>query len=268
LNFSTYLKWPMPALAVWALAWLLYQSLLAWAIPAPMAMPLACLLGLAAAGIARWRGFSPARQLTLALGFPISVLLTGVASASSWLWLLPLALALLVYPAHTWGDAPVFPTPLQALRDLPSCAKLPTNALVLDAGCGAGDGLKALHLAYPSARCVGIEFSWPLRWVAALRCPWAQVRLGDIWRADWRAYDLIYLFQRPETMPRAVAKARAEMRPGSWLVSLEFAAAELQPTAVVYASPDRPVWLYQSPFKSCSGKHRSSPITEVSGHTA
>jgi len=239
----------MPALAVWALAWLLYKTLLAWAMPATLAISLACVLGVVATGAARWRGFSRARQLALALGFPISLLLTGVPSASSWLWLLPLALALLVYPLHTWGDAPVFPTPLQALRDLPNCAKLPTNALVLDAGCGAGDGLKALHLAYPDARCVGIEFSWPLRWVAAFRCPWAQVRLGDIWREDWHAYDMVYLFQRPETMPRAVAKARAEMRPGSWMVSLEFVAADLQPTAVVYASPDRPIWLYQSPFK-------------------
>ncbi|MEI7535777.1 MAG: class I SAM-dependent methyltransferase [Comamonadaceae bacterium] len=239
----------MPALAVWAAAWLLYKTLLAWAIPATLAMLLACLLGMVATGVARWRGSSHARQLALALGFPISALLSSAPSASTWLWLLPLALALLVYPMHTWGDAPVFPTPLQALRQLPTRARLATNALVLDAGCGAGDGLKALHLAYPKARCVGIEFSRPLRWVAALRCPWAQVRLGDIWREDWQAYDMVYLFQRPETMPRAVAKARAEMRPGSWLVSLEFAATDLQPTALVYASPDRPIWLYQSPFK-------------------
>jgi hypothetical protein len=59
---------------------------------------------------------------------------------------------------------------------------------------------------------------------------------------------MVYLFQRPETMPRAVAKAQAEMKPGAWLVSLEFDAKDLQPTAVAQASPDRPVWLYQSPF--------------------
>ena len=47
---------------------------------------------------------------------------------------------------------------------------------------------------------------------------------------------------------RAVAKAKAEMKPGAWLVSLEFAAHELKPTAVVYASADRPVWLYQVPL--------------------
>jgi hypothetical protein len=84
--------------------------------------------------------------------------------------------------------------------------------------------------------------------MAALRCPWARIWHGDIWQEDWSGYDLVYLFQRPETMPRAVAKAQ-EMKPGAWLVSLEFEAAELTPTAVVQASANRPVWLYQAPFK-------------------
>lgn len=249
LILYTYLRWPLPALAVWALIWLLYKAMLACAISVNVAILLASLLGLAATGVARRRDFSHARQLALAMGFPVSVFLTSTPSAGFWLWLIPLALALLIYPMHTWRDAPVFPTPLRALQDLPSRAKLPTHAFVLDAGCGAGDGLKALHLAYPKARCVGIEFSWPLRWVAALRCPWAQVRLGDIWREDWRPYDMVYLFQRPETMPRAVAKATAEMRPGGWLVSLEFPAYELRPTAVVYANHNRPIWLYRRPFE-------------------
>jgi hypothetical protein len=49
-------------------------------------------------------------------------------------------------------------------------------------------------------------------------------------------------------MPRAVDKAH-EMKPGAWLVSLEFEATALTPTAVVQASANRPVWLYQAPFK-------------------
>jgi trans-aconitate methyltransferase len=146
-----------------------------------------------------------------------------------------------------WRDAPVFPTPLQALKAVPVHAPLPAGARILDAGCGAGDGLKALRLAYPEAHCMGLEFSRPLSWVARVRCPWAQVRCADIWLDNWGNYDMVYLFQRPETMPRAVAKAQSEMKAGSWLVSLEFEARELKPTAVVEASPGRPVWLYQWP---------------------
>ncbi|MGM9526190.1 MAG: hypothetical protein ACI3U1_07975, partial [Peptococcaceae bacterium] len=52
-------------------------------------------------------------------------------------------------------------------------ASLPAGASVLDAGCGVGDGLKALRRAWPQTRIHGVEWSWPLRWLCALRCPWA-----------------------------------------------------------------------------------------------
>jgi SAM-dependent methyltransferase len=238
------LKWPVPALLVWGGAWLIYLSASArW--PDVWAMGFACAVGVVFSVMGRTR----ARQWALALGFPISLWLSGAATVPAWGWLLPLALALLIYPVHAWHDAPVFPTPLNALRELPAVAPLSVDAKVLDAGCGLGDGLKALRVAYPQAQMCGIEFSWPLRFLAALRCPWAHIWQGDIWQEDWSDYDLVYLFQRPETMSRAVAKARESLKPGAWLVSLEFEASELTPTAVVQASADRPVWLYQMPFR-------------------
>ena len=112
-----------------------------------------------------------------------------------------------------------------------------------------GDGLKALRAAFPDAKLTGIEWSWPLRALAAIRCPWASIRQGDIWQADWSQFTLVYLFQRPESMPRAVAKAGQEMKPGAWMVSLEFPARELQATASVKGADGRPVWIYQAPFK-------------------
>jgi hypothetical protein len=69
-----------------------------------------------------------------------------------------------------------------------------------------------------------------------------------MWKDDWSTYDMVYLFQRPETMPRAVAKAVAELKLGGWLVSLEFPALELQPHARVEAVEGKPVWIYQAPF--------------------
>jgi hypothetical protein len=49
-------------------------------------------------------------------------------------------------------------------------------------------------------------------------------------------------------MPRALAKAVAELKPGGWLVSLEFPALELQPHARVEPVEGKPVWIYQAPF--------------------
>jgi hypothetical protein len=164
-----------------------------------------------------------------------------------------LLLLLAVYPLNAWRDAPLFPTPARALDALPRWAPLAPGARVLDAGCGLGQGLAALRRAYPHAQLHGVESSWPLRWLCALRCPWARVRHGDIWAADWSGYDLVYLFQRPESMAHAVAKARAELRPGTWLVSLEFEATAVQSTAQFTAPGGKMVWLYQVPLSVPQG---------------
>jgi SAM-dependent methyltransferase len=167
--------------------------------------------------------------------------------------LVPLALLLLVYPINAWRDAPLFPTPKDALLELPQHAPLANGAKVLDAGCGLGHGLQALHHAYPQASLFGLEWSWPLRWLCALRCPWAQVRRADIWQADWSDYDLVYLFQRPESMARAAEKAAAQLRPGAWLVSLEFEATRLNAVAQYRAPGGKMVWLYRAPLALLTG---------------
>jgi hypothetical protein len=237
------LPWPLPALLAWAGAWLLYLSLLR-AVPPVAALVAASLLGTAASVL----GASWWRRGLIALGFPLSLALTGMASLPAWAWLVPLALLLLVYPLNAWRDAPLFPTPHHALQALAVQAPLARGARVLDAGCGVGDGLIALRHAYPDARLEGLEWSWPLRLACALRCRWAQVRRGDMWAADWSGYQMVYLFQRPESMDRAAAKAQAEMAAGSWLVSLEFAVPGLLPSAQLRVPGGRVVWLYRLPL--------------------
>ncbi len=191
---------------------------------------------------------SARRWALIGAGFPLSFAATGLAAGlTPWAWLLPLAVLALVYPLRSWTDAPVFPTPRGALAGLARRVPLAPGARVLDAGCGLGDGLRALRRAYPQARMEGVEWSWPLRFLCALRCPWAQVRRGDMWRTDWSGYQLVYLFQRPESMARAAAKAKVEMAPGSWLVSLEFAVPDVLPQAQLRLPGNRVVWIYGMP---------------------
>lgn len=66
-----------------------------------------------------------------------------------------LVLIVLVYPMNAWRDAPLFPTPLDALRTLALHAPLADGARVLDAGCGLGHGLRALRAVYPNVRLAG-----------------------------------------------------------------------------------------------------------------
>lgn len=238
------LPWPLPAVCIWAAAWALYTQLPGVGASLWLSMLLANLLGMLASLLGRtwWR------RLMIALGFPLSLVLTQAASLPTWGWLLPLGVLLLIYPLNAWRDAPLFPTPRHALKDLAALVPLAPGAHVFDAGCGLGDGLLALRAAYPAAQLQGLEWSWPLRALCALRCPWAQVRQGDIWQASWSGYDLVYVFQRPESMPRAVTKASTDMRPGAWLVSLEFEATALKPFATLTTPAGKPVWVYRLPF--------------------
>lgn len=250
------LIWPVPALLTWAAAWALAFGLRSAAAPlwATLALPTA--LGVLATWVPGVAG-STWRRVFVAGGFPLSVLALGQgAGLPAWLWLAPLGLLLLAYPVHAWRDAPVFPTPAGALADLPVHAPLPALGAddqapaILDAGCGMGDALIGLHEAFPQARIHGIEWSWLWRVVAAVRCPWARVRQGDMWAQSWAPFDLVYLFQRPETMPRAIDKARREMRPGTWLVSLEFEGRDahgvaLRPHARLSLPGGRPIWVYR-----------------------
>jgi SAM-dependent methyltransferase len=250
------LPWPLPALLTWVLAWVLALALQrtlqagGWALA----------LGAAAGALCALGGTTPARRLWMAAGFPLSVAAVwafagGSGAFGAWVWLLMAACVLAVYPLGAWKDAPLFPTPARALDALPLWAPLPTLRAdgsppqVLDAGCGLGDGLVALHRVYPHAQLQGIEHSRLLAALARVRLSRkrvrASVRVGDLWAQPWLGFDAVYLFQRPETMPRAAAKGGAELAPGAWLISLEFpitpedaAAAGLQPVKV--PPPDGP----------------------------
>ncbi|MEK8047658.1 class I SAM-dependent methyltransferase [Ideonella margarita] len=241
------LFWPLPALLTWATSWLAFLLLLGLGLPGWLAFVAALSCAAAVALRARSRGQSRWRSGVILAGFPLSVLLLGTA-LPAWVWLLPLAALLALYPLGSWRDAPLFPTPSRALLGLAKTTGLPATARIADAGCGLGAGLVELHGEFPDGQLTGWEWSWPLTLACRLRCRFARVRRADIWAADWSTQDLVYLFQRPESMPRAVAKAAVELPPGAWLVSLEFEAPELLPQATLNNVEGKPVWLYRAPF--------------------
>lgn len=232
--------WPLSALLVWLAAWLGHFALRAFGQDVALAGGLILGVALAFGYRERWR------RLIAALGFPLSALILGWRpEGGGWGWLLALALLWWLYPRRSWGDAPIFPTPHGALAPLPGHAPLPPGARVLDAGCGAGDGLRELLRVYPQACVEGVEWSRPLALLARWRSRGAQVRRGDMWADDWAPYALVYVFQRPESMLRVWAKARAELAPGAWLASLDFAVPQQEPVARWQLPGGQFVWLYR-----------------------
>ena len=255
--FAWRLPWPLPALLAWAGGWAAWGA----ARGLGLAPTTALLCGLVAAVLAgglcqgRWR------RLLAVAGFPLSALALGLAAAwPPWVWLILVLPPALIYPLRAWSDAPFFPTPARALGGLDGLLGGPAPRRVLDAGCGLGHGLRALHALWPRARIDGLEWSRPLSWAAARFCPWARVQRGDMWAADWSQYDLVYLFQRPESMARAFTKAQREMAPGAWLVSLEFAVPGELPLAGLQAEGRRPLWAYRPGAARVPGvaKHSST----------
>jgi len=242
LDFLARLPWPLPALVAWAAGWLVAWSCRAAGLPAGVDLAAGTAAGvlLAAANTGSWR------RGIAALGFPASCLLLAglgpVMQASG--WLLALAPLLLLYPLRAWRDAPFFPTPAAALAGLAEVVR-PGPARVLDAGCGLGHGLVALRRLWPAASMHGVEWSPPMAWITRWRLPGAVIERGDMWARSWSGFDLVYLFQRPETMPRAWAKACAEMDEGAWLASLEFPVPGVAAVAVVDAGVGRPVHVYR-----------------------
>jgi hypothetical protein len=205
--------WPFSALGVWLLAMLPWR----WLPPGAAAL---LSLGVLAAGA--WLHRAAWRRFIVLAGAPLALLLHS-APVPPWAWAGLALLLLLLYPWRHWGDAPLFHTPDDAFAALPAVLPLPDGARLLDAGCGAGAALRAWARAYPQLRLHGVEASWLLCWWARWRCPAATLAQGDLWDCNWGDYEIVYLFQRPETMARARDKARQQMRAGSHLVSLDFA---------------------------------------------
>jgi hypothetical protein len=186
------------------------------------------------------------RRALVSSGFPLSIVACGLSEpVPAWAWLVPLGLVAWVYPPRAWRDAPFFPTPVGALHGLCERVPLAAGAAVLDAGCGLGHGLRELRGQYPNAVLSGLEWSRPLRLLCAWRCPDARVRRADIWAEDWSGFAMVYVFQRPESMPRVALKAARELSAGAWLASLEFEVPDWSATATLTCADGRPLWLYR-----------------------
>lgn len=169
--------WPLPALFAWSLGW-------AACLGGPLlglGAGLSVLLGILLPWPLSWRVDSVMRRWVMLGGFPVSWLLAGSATTiPGWAWGAALAVLLLLYPVRAWRDAPLFPTTARDLEGLAQAFALPPGARVLDAGCGLGDGLRALQACWPQAHLSGCERSLPLAWAARRRCRFARVRCADM----------------------------------------------------------------------------------------
>lgn len=213
-----------------------------WQIPLVLAM----LQGAIAAMIARWQRV-PRWWLAIHLGFvPLAVVVQGLAIDPRW-FLAGFILLFLVFWRTDRSRVPLYlsnrPTAAALAAQLP-----PAPCRVLDLGCGDGGLLRRLAAARPDCRFVGIEHA-PLTWLVArlrtLGLANVVVRRDDFWDEPLGDYDLVYAFLSPVPMPRLWAKARAEMAPGTVLISNSFAIPDLAPDRLIAVDDRRATRLYR-----------------------
>jgi hypothetical protein len=183
--------------------------------------------------------FAPALLLALALGLP------------SWLYLAVFAVLLVVYWSTFRTQVPYYPSGPAVWEAV--AAQLPQGRAARVAEIGSGLGGLSLHLARvrPDCACLGVEIAplpWLLSWLRAkLAGSSAQFRLGDYQALDFGAFDLVFAYLSPAAMESLMRKARAEMRPGSLLISYEFPAPAYEADKTIVTTEGRPplyIWSF------------------------
>jgi SAM-dependent methyltransferase len=176
--------------------------------------------------------------------FPLAVLGTSQLALAPGVFLAGFVLLLLVFWSTFRTQVPYYPSG-RKVRDAVA-ALLPAGRPVraIDIGSGLGGLVLELARRRPESRFEGIELA-PLPWLASrLRSRLSGSRAhfirGDYERLDFSQYDLVFAYLSPAAMDALWRKARSEMRPGSLLVSYEFAIAARAPDRSLVPTPGGP----------------------------
>ena len=134
--------------------------------------------------------------------------------------------------------APFIPIPKGVLPHIVKALDLQPGQKVYDLGCGEGRVLIACLAERPDVVCVGMERSW-LPWVMsrlyARHKPKTSIDLRrcDFLKQDLSGADRIFVYLFPGLMDRLWPKLKAELKPGTRVVSCDFEFKSMQPTEVI-----------------------------------
>jgi SAM-dependent methyltransferase len=198
----------------------------------------AALLQGAFAAVLTWRWRLASWWSAICLLFPPALYGAHGLDLPRWLFLAVFLVMLVVYWSTFRTQVPYYPSgkaAWQAVADqLPQGRKLS----VIDIGSGLGGLVLDLARRRPDLQAAGIELA-PLPWLAS----WLRARLahsrarfvrGDYESLDFANYDAVFAYLSPAAMTALWHKARREMRPGSILMSYEFAIQGAPPTVSRY----------------------------------
>ena len=205
----------------------LFVSFFALGLPIAVAV---CLQGVLAAMLSWWRRLAPWWLIIQVIFLPalfaaVSLHLSPTVYLAAFLFLLVL------YWSTFRTQVPFYPSGSAAWHAV--AERLPAYPLrIVDIGSGFGGMVTHLARARTDCEITGIELApLPLftsRVIASLTDGKGKFLHGDYQQLHFGEYDVVFAYLSPAAMPALWRKARAEMKPGSVLMSYEFAIPEAE----------------------------------------
>ena len=143
----------------------------------------------------------------------------------------------------SWRGAPWVPTKTRDVVRMAKLANLQSADRFVELGCGTGNVSRYLA-SHSSAKIFGVELSL-VQWFAARvlardlsNSP--TFILADAFHHDLSSYNVVYLFLMPDTYKKISPKLKAELKPGSRVISYVWPIADWTATTVdhIEGSPD------------------------------
>lgn len=186
-------------------------------------------------GLAWW--WAPI-QLVAPAALALALGLAWAARLPAWIFLAAFVLLLGLFWNSAGDRVPLYLSNRKTRAALAGLLPDRPDLAVADLGSGLGGVGAELARRRPAARVDAIESAplpFALGWLGHRLAGPANLApiYGDLWSADLGAYDVVYCFLSPAPMPALYAKARAEMRPGSLLISNSFAVPDAPADRVV-----------------------------------
>jgi hypothetical protein len=198
----------------------------------------AALLQGAFAAVLTWRWRLAPWWIAICLLFPPALYGASHLELPPWLFLAVFLIMLVVYWSTFRTQVPYYPSGKAAWQAVFEQLPRGRPVAVIDIGSGLGGLVLDLARRRPDLQATGIELA-PLPWLASwLRARFSNSRArfvrGDYQSLDFGNYDAVFAYLSPAAMTALWHKARREMRPGSMLMSYEFAIQGAPPAVSRY----------------------------------
>lgn len=181
--------------------------------------------------------------------FPIGLLAMQQLALPSWVYLVGFIFTLSLFWTTFRTQVPFYPSQPEVWRRLENHLPKDRSIHLIDIGSGLGDLVMHLARVNPHGSFYGIEIA-PLPWLISV-CRKklrgddnAGFTLGNYHALDFTQFDVVFAYLSPAAMEALWHKASSEMKPGSLLMSYEFAIPGVEPDDVLASEGKPPIYVW------------------------